>query len=153
MSMAFNLFLLADVPLLPTVNAVLNGLATLLLLAGIVLIKRKQETAHKWTMLSAFGVSILFLICYVAYHIQIGGGKKFPDGPSPAIRYAYLLMLATHIVLAAAVPFLAGWTIYLGLKNRRPQHRRWAVWTFPIWLYVSITGVLIYAILYHVYAA
>ena len=131
---------------LPTVNAALNFLATVLLLLGFALIKAHREQAHKWVMLSAFGTSVVFLVCYLVYHWQIGGGKRF-EGP-PLVRTAYLAMLLSHIVLAAAVPVLTITTIYLGLKDRRSAHRRLARWTFPIWLYVSVTGVLIYLCLY-----
>jgi uncharacterized membrane protein YozB (DUF420 family) len=133
---------------LPTVNASLNATATVLLVIGYWLIKQRREVAHKRVMLTAFGVSMLFLTCYLIYHAQVGH-VKFP-GPEP-IRTAYYVMLISHVLLAAIVPVLAGRTIYLGLRDRRATHRRWAKWTFPIWLYVSITGVLIYFMLYHLY--
>lgn len=136
---------------LPHVNASLNALAAVLLVIGYVLIKRRQEQAHKWTMLACFGVSVLFLVCYLLYHAAIGGGKKFPAYPPSAVRYTYYAMLLTHVVLAAAVPFLAVATIYFGLRDRRAAHRRLARWTFPIWLYVSITGVAVYVVLYQIY--
>ena len=135
---------------LPAVNAALNGLATLLLIAGYALIKRGRETAHKRVMLSAFGVSVAFLVCYLVYHYHVGSVRF--QGP-PGVRYVYLTILVTHVVLAAAVPFLALRTIYLGLRDRREAHRRLARITWPIWLYVSITGVVIYAMLYHIYPA
>jgi putative membrane protein len=109
---------------LPTINAALNGLAAILLVCGYVLIKAKREQAHKRAMLAAFGTSVLFLACYLVYHWQIGGGKKFV-GP-PLIRTGYLLMLFSHIVLAAAVPFLALATIYTGYRDRRLAHRKLA---------------------------
>ena len=99
-------------------------------------------------MLAAFGVSVLFLICYLAYHFQVGSVRF--QGP-PAVRAVYLTILITHVILAATVPVLAGVTIYLGLKDRRRKHRQWARWTFPIWLYVSVTGVVIYLMLYQLY--
>jgi uncharacterized membrane protein YozB (DUF420 family) len=133
---------------LPVVNASLNALATVLLITGYVLIRRGREQAHKRVMLSAFGVSALFLLCYLAYHYT-AGHVEF-EGPSP-VREFYLGLLLTHILLAVTVPFLAIATIYLGLKDRRAAHRRLARWTFPIWLYVSITGVVIYVMLYHLY--
>jgi uncharacterized membrane protein YozB (DUF420 family) len=135
---------------LPTLNAALNSLATVLLIVGYVLIKRRRETAHKWTMLAAFGVSVVFLVSYLVYHYK-AGHVSF-TGPQP-IRTAYYAMLISHVVLAAAVPILAIGTIYHGLRDRRATHRRWAWWTFPIWLYVSVTGVVIYVMLYHVYLA
>jgi putative membrane protein len=140
------------VELLPHVNASLNALATVLLIAGYMLIKRRQETAHKWTMLACFGVSVLFLCSYLTYHASIpGGSKRFPSYPPAAMRYSYYTLLASHIVLAAAVPFLAIATIWLGLADRRRAHTRLAWWTFPIWLYVSITGVIVYLLLYQIY--
>jgi uncharacterized membrane protein YozB (DUF420 family) len=131
---------------LPTVNATLNALATVLLVAGYAQIRRRRETAHRNLMLTAFGVSVLFLICYVVYHAIIGSKPFEHGGP---IRPVYYTILLTHVVLAAAVPVLAGVTIYLGLRDRRAAHRRLAKWTFPIWLYVSVTGVVIYGMLYH----
>jgi putative membrane protein len=138
--------------ILPHVNASLNGLATCLLVAGYVLIKQKKEVAHKWTMLGCFGVSILFLASYLTYHGMIEGhGKAFPSYPGPAIVWLYRAILIPHIILAAAVPFLAVITIYHGLKNNRQKHLRIARWTFPIGLYVSVTGVLVYLMLYQLY--
>jgi uncharacterized membrane protein YozB (DUF420 family) len=139
---------------LPAVNAVLNATATLLLITGFLLIKQGREQAHKWVMLTAFVVSCLFLGCYLAYHFDLKsrtGASGVPFGGGPPISYAYYTMLLTHVLLAATVPFLALTTIYFGLKNRRVSHRRIARWTFPIWLYVSVTGVVIYVMLYHLY--
>jgi uncharacterized membrane protein YozB (DUF420 family) len=142
----------AFVAQLPHVNASLNALATVLLIAGYVLIKRRQEAAHKWTMLACFAVSVVFLACYLTYHYHLEGvSKPFPSYPPPAIRITYFAILISHIILAAAVPFLAIGTIYLGLANKRLAHRRLARWTFPIWLYVSITGVIVYLMLYQLY--
>ena len=138
------------VHLLPHVNASLNLLATVLLVVGQLLIKRRREAAHKWTMLACFGVSVAFLISYLTYH-YFAGSKRFPDYPPVGIRYAYYAMLLTHVILAAAVPFLAVATIYLGLTDQRRRHRALARWTYPIWLYVSITGVLVYLLLYQVF--
>lgn len=137
-----------DVRDLPAVNAGLNALAGLLLVLGYVLIKRRQETAHKWAMLAAFAVSVVFLGCYLVYHYHVGSVRF--SGP-PLVRGAYLAILLTHVVLAAAVPVLALATIYHGLRDQRQKHRRIARWTFPIWLYVSVTGVVIYVMLYHLY--
>ncbi len=139
---------------LPHINAGLNAAATLLLILGLVLIKRRRERAHRNVMIGTLAVSTAFLACYLVYHAQLRAetgtsGMKF-QGPSP-IREVYLGILLTHVVLAALVPFLALRTIYLGLRDRRAQHRRLARWTFPIWLYVSVTGVVIYVLLYHVY--
>jgi putative membrane protein len=140
------------VPVLPHINAGLNALATVLLIVGYVQIKRRQEVAHKWTMLGCFGVSVVFLASYLTYHFNIpGGSKRFPTYPPDAIRYGYYVLLLSHVVLAAAVPFLAVITIWLGLADRRRAHRKLAWWTFPIWLYVSITGVIVYLLLYQIY--
>ncbi len=139
--------------ILPHVNASLNGLAGVLLIIGFVLIKRGREIAHKRTMLSCFAVSIVFLASYLFFHLVVKRGEptRFPEYPPAAIRTAYFAILISHTLLAATVPFLAGATIYLGLRDRRVGHRRLARWTFPIWLYVSVTGVLVYFMLYHVY--
>ncbi len=131
---------------LPTVNASLNGLATVLLAVGYLLIRRGHVTAHKRTMLGSFAVSIVFLACYLVYHYY-AGSKKFPG--TGAVRIVYLSILVTHIILAAAVPFLASLTIYRGLKGQWDKHRRIAKITWPIWMYVSVTGVIIYFMLYH----
>ena len=121
----------------------------MLLLTGYYLIKHRREHAHKRAMLSAFVVSILFLTCYVIYHAQ-EGSVRF-TGP-PAAAYVYYSILIPHVLLAATVPVLAVLTIYFGLSDQ-PRHRRIARWTFPIWLYVSVTGVLVYLMLYHLYPA
>lgn len=140
------------VSVLPHVNATLNALATALLVLGYVLIKRRQEAAHKWTMLACFAVSVAFLTCYVTYHVLLEGvSKTFPAYPPPMVRAGYYAILLTHVVLAATVPFLAIATIYLGLADKRQAHRRLARWTFPIWLYVSVTGVIVYLLLYQLY--
>ncbi|EAQ80230.1 DUF420 domain-containing protein [Blastopirellula marina] len=140
------------VQILPHVNASLNALATVLLIVGLVLIKRRQEVAHKWTMLSCFGVSVIFLGCYLTYHALLEGhGKTFPSYPPAAVRYFYYAVLLTHVVLAAAVPFLAVATIYYGLRDNRRLHLKLAKVTFPIWLYVSVTGVFVYLMLYQIY--
>jgi uncharacterized membrane protein YozB (DUF420 family) len=136
---------------LATVNAALNASATVLLVVGYVLIRQRRELAHKAVMLAAFGVSVAFLISYLAYHVWPVGAASTPFRGTGGVRTVYFAILISHIVLAAAVPFLAGWTIVLGLRDLRPRHRRLARWTLPIWLYVSVTGVVIYAMLYHLY--
>ena len=140
---------------LPHVNVTLNSLAALLLIAGFVLIKRRHERAHKAVMLAALAVSAVFLASYVVYHLNIeGGSKRFPTDSSiapPAIRYTYYGLLLTHVVLAMAVPFLALGSVYLGWRDRREAHRRLSRWTWPVWLYVSITGVIVYLMLYQIY--
>jgi uncharacterized membrane protein YozB (DUF420 family) len=115
---------------------------------GYILIKQRRETAHKWTMYAAFATSVLFLTCYLVYHFQVPATRF--RGPRP-VSYVYFAILVTHIVLAATVPFLAILTIYYGVRDRRWKHKRLAKWTFPIWLYVSVTGVVIYWMLYHLY--
>jgi putative membrane protein len=139
--------LLATNSILPHVNASLNFVACILLIAGVLLIKRGQEAAHKVAMLSCFAVSVAFLGCYVAYHLQ-EFSKPFPKAEFPQAATVYYIILATHIPLAALVPLLAITTIVLGLSDRRQAHRKWAKITFPIWLYTSVTGVLIYLMLY-----
>ncbi len=134
---------------LPAVNASLNGAAAVLLVVGYLLIKRRKEAMHKWVMVAAFVVSMLFLAGYLTYHALKTWHTQF-TGPSP-VRTVYYVILISHVMLAATVPFLAGITLWLGFADRRASHRRWANRTFPIWLYVSITGVLIYAMLYHLY--
>jgi uncharacterized membrane protein YozB (DUF420 family) len=140
---------------LPAVNAVLNGLAGILLAFGYALIKRRRrETAHKRVMLAAFGTSVLFLISYLTYHTLLQtnegvAGRKFA-GPE-SVKPLYYLILITHVLLAAAVPFLAIAVIRFGYRDDRPRHIRWAKITFPIWMYVSITGVVIYVLLYVAY--
>jgi uncharacterized membrane protein YozB (DUF420 family) len=134
---------------LPTVNATLNATAAVLLMAGYILIRRRQITAHRRVMLTAFGVSVVFLICYLIYHAQVGSVHFRGTG---AIRTVYFTILITHTILAACVPVLAIITLNRALKARFDKHRQIARWTFPIWLYVSVTGVVVYVMLYHLYA-
>ncbi len=131
---------------LPVLNASLNAAATVLLLWGYGAIRRGQELRHRNLMLSALVLSILFLGSYLVHHWH-AGHVRFPG--SGVARAVYLGILLTHVVLAAVVPFLALATVYLGLRERRAAHRRLARWTLPIWLYVSITGVVIYLMVYH----
>ncbi len=135
-----------DLPLLPTLNASLNGLAGLFLLAGFAQIRRGRERAHGFCMKAAFLSSVAFLGCYLYYHFSNEILVRYA-GPEWG-KTPYLLLLLSHTVLAAAVPFLAIRTLWLGLKDRREQHRWWARKTLPLWLYVSLTGVLIYLVLY-----
>jgi len=135
---------------LPHVNATLNLLAAVLLVVGLVLIKQRREQAHRRIMVASFLVSTLFLICYLTYHAQVGH-KRFPTYPPLAVQWFYKGMLLTHILLAALVPPLAITTIVMGYRDQRVAHRRLARWTFPIWLYVSVTGVLVYGMLYWLY--
>ncbi len=131
---------------LPSINAVLNATAAVLLLWGYTLIRRHKKEAHRKVMLSAFGASCLFLVCYLLYHFQVGSVRFQKSG---AIRGVYLSILATHTILAAAVPPLAIITLSRGLGARFDKHRRIARWTLPIWMYVSVTGVVVYLMLYH----
>jgi uncharacterized membrane protein YozB (DUF420 family) len=131
---------------LPTLNAVLNGIAAAFLLAGWVLIRRRRMRAHRAAMLSALVCSVAFLASYLVYHAQVGSVRFQGTG---AIRTVYFTVLLTHTVLAAAVPFLAAITLTRALQRRFPRHRAIARWTLPIWLYVSVTGVAVYWMLYH----
>ena len=131
---------------LPAVNAILNATAAVLLVWGYTLIRRHQKQNHKRVMIAAFITSCLFLVCYLVYHYQVGSVRFAHEG---AIRTVYLTILGTHTVLAAAVPFLAVITLRRGLAARYDKHRRIARWTLPIWLYVSVTGVVVYLMLYH----
>ena len=131
---------------LATVNACLNAISAVLLVWGYTLIRRGRKLQHKRVMVSAFVTSSLFLVCYVIYHLQVGTVRFQKPG---AIRTVYLAILATHTVLAATVPPLAIVTLSRGLAMRFDKHRRIARWTLPIWLYVSVTGVVVYLMLYH----
>ncbi len=133
---------------LPHVNVILNATAATLLVIGLLLIKQGNEKLHKRVMISAFCVSVLFLTCYLIKY-GAAGDKKFPKSDYPAVYSTlYYAILASHVPLAITVPFLAGGSIYLGLTDRRNQHRKLVRWTFPIWMYVSITGIIIYFMLY-----
>jgi uncharacterized membrane protein YozB (DUF420 family) len=130
---------------IPSLNAILNGTAALLLVWGYTLIRRRRVQAHRRVMIAAFVVSVLFLISYIAYHAQVGTVRFQKTG---AIRTGYLALLFTHTVLAAAVPPLAIVTLSRALRQRFDRHRKIARWTLPIWLYVSVTGVVVYWMLY-----
>ncbi len=134
-----------EVSALPTVNASLNALSAALLLAGWVSIKRRRIPAHRACMIAAFVVSLLFLASYLVYHFQVGS-VRFPA--RGAVRTLYLSILASHTALAATVPVLAVITLRRALKARFDRHRAIARWTLPIWLYVSVTGVVVYWMLY-----
>jgi putative membrane protein len=131
---------------LPTVNASLNGAAALLLLAGYVFIRRGRIAAHRASMLGAFAMSTLFLISYVVYHAHVGSR---PFGGQGTIRVVYFTILVTHVILAASIVPLALVTLRRGLRRDDQRHRRLARWTWPLWMYVSVTGVVIYLMLYH----
>jgi len=134
-----------DVSVLPHVNALLNFLTTLLLLRGWYLIRHRRVAEHRLAMLGAFAGSITFLVSYLLYH-SVVGSVRFPG--HGGVRTLYLTILATHTVLAAAVPVLALITLSRALRKRFDRHRRIARWTLPVWLYVSVTGVVVYWMLY-----
>jgi putative membrane protein len=136
------------IALLPAVNATLNAIATVLLVCGFLMIKRGRIAVHRRFMLSAFATSVLFLISYVIYHMNVLS-KTFP-GQGP-IRIVYYVILLTHVLLAMTVPPLAIITLTRGLRMRVDRHVAIARWTFPIWLYVSVTGVVVYLMLYQLY--
>lgn len=130
---------------LPAVNASLNALSGVLLLVGYVLIRARRIEPHRRCMIAAFVTSAVFLACYLIYHVQVG---SVPFTRQGFVRPLYFSILITHVVLAAAVPPLAIVTLTRGLNGRYLQHRAIARWTWPIWMYVSVTGVLVYVLLY-----
>jgi len=130
---------------LPAVNAMLNALSAVLLTVAYVLIRTRRIDAHRRVMIAAFVTSSVFLVCYVIYHAQVGSVRFTRQG---FVRPLYFGILITHVALAAAVLPLAIVTLSRGLKARFDRHRAIARWTLPIWLYVSITGVLVYVLLY-----
>ena len=133
---------------LPAVNAALNGLCAVLLAVGFGFIRRRRVVAHRRTMKTAFAVSVLFLASYLTYHAH-AGVHRYPG--TGAVRALYLAILGTHTVLAVAVVPLVLRTLYLGTRSRFVEHRRIARWTLPIWLFVSVTGVIVYLMLYELY--
>jgi len=135
-----------DATILPHVNATLNGLGAILLVTGYVFIRQKKITAHRICMVSAFVLSILFLVSYLTYHSKVGSVRFQGTG---GLRTFYLTVLATHSLLAAIVPFLALTTLWRALREQFEKHMKIARWTLPIWLYVSVTGVVVYWMLYH----
>jgi putative membrane protein len=130
---------------LPAVNATLNAVAGVLLFIGFLLIRSRRIELHRRFMIAAFATSALFLVCYVVYHAQVGSVRFARQG---FVRPLYFIVLVTHVVLAAAVLPLAIVTLTRGLNGRFQAHRTIARWTLPIWLYVSVTGVLVYVLLY-----
>ena len=130
---------------LPAVNAALNALSGILLLVGFTRIRAGKQAQHRKWMLAAFASSSLFLLSYVVYHAQVG---SVPFTRQGFVRPLYFTILITHVTLAATVLPLAILTLTRGLKGRFSQHRRIARWTFPVWMYVSVTGVLVYVLLY-----
>ncbi|MGH9406825.1 MAG: DUF420 domain-containing protein [Terriglobia bacterium] len=135
---------------LPAIDAVLNATSAVLLVAGYISIRRKNVLAHKCLMLSAFGCSCAFISGYLWYHAHVGVKHFTGRG---VVRPFYFALLGTHTVLAASVPPLVIITLYFALRSRFVRHKKIARWTLPIWLYVSATGVVVYWLLYQIYAA
>ena len=133
---------------LPLINACLNGLATLFLTLGFIFIKRGNKIAHRNCMVSAFVTSAVFLACYLTYHFSTGA-TRFVE--PEWFRPIYLVLLFTHVVLAVVILPLIFMTFSRALKERFEQHKKIARWTWPLWMYVSITGVLIYLLLYQIF--
>ena len=134
---------------LPALNATLNGASALLLAAGYLAIRRRRVHVHRACMAAAFATSVVFLASYLTYHLQ-AGTTRFPG--QGWVRPLYFSLLGTHTVLAASIPPLAGVTLVLALRGRFTRHAQLARWTLPAWFYVSVTGVVIYFVLYHLYA-
>lgn len=134
---------------LPAVNAVLNATAATLLFLGWRAIKGGDKDRHKKLMVSAFVVSSAFLACYLYYHFAIARGQPTRFNGEGAARYGYLALLLSHTVLAMVNLPMVLRTFWLAHRERWDAHRRLARWTFPVWLYVSVTGVLVYVVLYH----
>jgi len=139
-----------DLNVFPAINASLNGVSAVLLTTGRVLIRKKRVSEHRVCMISAVITSAIFLACYLYYHAHVRS-VHFPG--QGWIRPVYFSILISHTILAAAVPPLALITLTLGLRSKFDRHRRIARWTFPIWLYVSVTGVIVYLLLYQIYGA
>jgi putative membrane protein len=139
---------------LPAVNALLNATSAVCLSAGYYFIRRKNQAAHRNCMIAAFVASVLFLVCYLTYHTYLAyvlhRGPTIFKNPS-WFRPIYLAILLTHTVLAVVIVPLALISLYRGLKERFEAHRRISRWTWPIWMYVSVTGVLIYFLLYRIF--
>ena len=130
---------------LPALNATLNATSAVLLTTGWILIRRGRIAQHRAVMIAAVCTSVLFLISYLVYHAQVGSVRFTKQGP---IRAVYFTILLTHTVLAAAIVPLVLITLTRGLRGRYERHRRIARWTMPLWLYVSVTGVIVYLMLY-----
>jgi putative membrane protein len=139
---------------LPAVNASLNGLSAILLTAGFICIRQKKITAHRNCMISAFCVSAIFLVCYLTYHTYLAvvlhkGPTRFLN--PPWFRPIYLTILLTHTVLAMVIVPLIFITLFRALRERFDQHKKIARWTLPLWMYVSVTGVIVYLLLYQIF--
>ena len=136
---------------LPMINSILNGTSAVLLVVGYLAILRRRETLHKWAMLSALCVSAAFLALYLYFHFAIQHGEATRFAGPLAVKIVYYVILLTHTILAMAVAPLAFYVTYQGLRDDRRRHVAVARWTFPIWLYVSVTGVVVYLMLYRMY--
>lgn len=134
---------------LPKLNAALNGLSTVFLLLGFFFIRRKQVTAHRRCMLTALATSALFLASYLTYHFSVKAVTEFTA--QGWVRPVYFTILISHVILAVAIVPLVIITVVRALRERFDQHRRIARWTWPLWMYVSVTGVVVYLMLYHLY--
>lgn len=132
---------------IPAFNATLNGLATVLMTIGFIFIQTGRKNAHRAAMISAGVVSAVFLVGYVAHKILVRGVHT-PFGGEGTIRTVYYTMLISHILLAISIAYLVPRTFLFAFKGQFDRHRAWARWTFPIWYYVSVTGVLVYFFLY-----
>ena len=130
----------------PALNATLNATSAMLLIAGYLCIRSKRITAHACCMIAAAAVSLVFLASYLAYHAQVGSVRFTGTGP---VRPVYFTVLLTHTVLAVVIVPLVIRTFLLAVRRRFTEHRAFARWTLPLWLYVSITGVIVYLMLYH----
>ena len=131
---------------LPAIDALLNATSAVFLTLGYVFIRRKNIRAHKFCMLAAVATSSLFLVCYLTYHYFHGATRFSGEG---AVRWVYFSILGSHTVLAAAIVPMVLVTLYRALRERFESHKRIARWTLPVWLYVSVTGVAVYWMLYH----
>jgi putative membrane protein len=135
-----------SVSVLPTVNAVLNASAALVMIAGLLAIRQRRVAVHRACMLTAVGLSVLFLVSYLTYHAQVGSRPYEGQG---WLRTLYFAILLTHTVLAVVIVPLVGTTLYRALRAEFARHARLARVTLPLWLYVSVTGVVVYWMLYH----
>lgn len=135
---------------LPTIDAALNASSVVLLTLGFIFIKRRNVQVHRLCMLSAVVTSTIFLVCYLTYHFYHGTTRFAGQGTS---RWIYFSVLTSHTVLAAAIVPLVLVTLYRALRRRFELHKRIARWTLPAWLYVSVTGVVVYWMLYHLHLA
>ena len=138
----------ASISSLPTVNAFLNGTSAVLLTVGYLFIRRKKVTGHKICMVTAFGVSCLFLVSYLIHHYQVG---SIPFSGQGWVRPVYFTLLISHIILAAFIVPLALTALYRALNGQFDKHVKITRWALPIWLYVSVTGVIVYFMLYRIY--